>query len=452
MKININIKFGSNDSFKVEGNGVDKTIEVTSVTTPHTEQLHCANNIFNILKQSELIPSETILDLLNLSLAVYTADQLVSRNVYGYYHWNRYFEIYIPVTDLKGWQSVKDDLTETLSFLSGDKWKINFRKRDAFYKEPITRNNAIREIDKVSLFSGGLDSLIGAIDLLNNDEKIVLVGHHKKGGHDLDAQKKLVNELHKEFSKNIIYNHQFYVQPEFENNKDLAGEDTQRARSFLFLTLGIAVANSYGEEIPLIIPENGLISLNIPLTPTRLGTYSTKTTHPYFLRRFAEILKRIGINNSLQNPYQFKTKGEMIVDCQRHHATLLSKISNNSISCSKPGYYTRWRKKGTPDITEVQCGHCIPCIIRRAAMHKGGIDKFEGNYVFDVKSFERSDNKGRGADLHAFKIGIQKYLTQNKLTIFELLKSGALPEDDINKYLGVAKNGFEEVKKFILDN
>lgn len=449
MKININIKFSGEDSLGITESNNILNLEIGSITNSQKEQYHCSNNIFSLFQDAKLIPSEMIIDILNLSLAVYSVDQLISRNKYGYYNWNRYFELCLPVFELDKWKSIVTDLSETLSFLSGDKWNIILRSREAYYSENIETKN--KDIDKVSLFSGGLDSLIGAIDFLNNKEKVVLVGHHRRGSIEKNFQENLIQNLETEFSANIE-SFLFYVQPEFEKQKKiLLGEDTQRARSFLFLGLGIAIANSYGRNVKLMIPENGLISLNIPLTPTRLGTYSTKTTHPYFLTRFMDILEKLGIYNKIENPYQFKTKGEMIVDCQVHNKDIIAKLANQSISCSKPGHYKRWRRKGTPDVNEEHCGHCVPCIIRRAAMYKGNLDEFKGNYAYDVKTFDKTNNKGKGSDLHAFNIGIQKYLTQNKLTIFELLKSGALPEEDINSYMMVARNGYEEVNEFILN-
>ena len=98
--------------------------------------------------------------------------------------------------------------------------------------------------------------------------------------------------------------------------------------------LGIAVANSYGDTIPLYIPENGLISLNIPLTSSRIGSSSTRTTHPYFLDTLSKILIRLDIKNKIINPYQFLTKGEMITHSKNRN--LISKFYNETVSCAHP--------------------------------------------------------------------------------------------------------------------
>ena len=60
-----------------------------------------------------------------------------------------------------------------------------------------------------------------------------------------------------------------------------------RGRSFNFLAmamLGLSVVQRInGNDInKIFIPENGYISLNPPLTRRRIGSLSTRTTHPNF--------------------------------------------------------------------------------------------------------------------------------------------------------------------------
>ncbi len=78
-----------------------------------------------------------------------------------------------------------------------------------------------------------------------------------------------------------------------------------------FLSLALLVANSSNEKTEVFIPENGLISLNLPLTPARGGSHSTKTTHPKYISLLNEIFDKVGIKNKIINPYRFMTKGEM---------------------------------------------------------------------------------------------------------------------------------------------
>ena len=70
----------------------------------------------------------------------------------------------------------------------------------------------------------------------------------------------------------------------------------------------------------------------------------------------------------IENPYQFKTKGEMLAECldqgiARTHA-------HTTTSC---GRYKRFGYR--------HCGRCVPCLIRRAAFNAWGVgDKTE--YVY----------------------------------------------------------------------
>ncbi|MEZ5196414.1 MAG: Qat anti-phage system QueC-like protein QatC [Bacteroidales bacterium] len=440
MKINIIVKGKIDDSFQLGGSKSENTLKIPSVKIPEFEGSAVTHNIRELIKSSDLILFEDIVDFLNLGLAVYTIDQTVSRESYGYYHWNRYFSIYLPVANIEMWENVRKELEETLSFLSGDKWIINLRTRKPYNTSEEKRKD--HKYDKVCLFSGGLDSFIGAIDLLN-DSNVALVSHHKKGGKEKSAQQMLLNKLKEKNKDKLIKDFLFYVQPRKKVNKVLGGEDSQRARSFLYIVLGIAIAHSLGDDIPLYIPENGLISLNISLTKTRQGTYSTKTTHPYFLQRISDILKKLSINNSIINPYQFNTKGEMIVNAINKN--LVRELFSNTISCSKPNHYVRWHK------IDKQCGHCVPCIIRRAALKKAGLDR-NNDYVKDLLTFDKSLNNSIGSDLRAFKIAIYKYLTLGKLSPFELLKNGALPPENISDYLGVVKRGLKEVNDFVTNS
>ena len=438
MKINIIVKQSRKDSFTLNEDESNKVLLISSINSSGFDKSSISHNIKDLLDVSKIYPSEDIIDFLNLGLAIYTIDQTVSRKDYGYYHWNRYFLIHLPVLNLGKWNKVKKELEETLSFLSGDRWEIHFRERDNFYKKNPTKENY--GIDKVCLFSGGLDSFIGAVDLLE-DSNIALVGHHKKGGKEKHAQEILIQNLKKEYKNKKVLDFLFYVQPKKDRKVEFGGEDSQRARSFLYITLGIAIANSLGDNIPLFIPENGPISLNISLTNTRQGTYSTKTTHPYFINRIIKVLQSLSIDNQIINPFQFLTKGEMIMNSK--NIKVAKKLASKTISCSKPDYYRRWHGKDN-----LHCGHCVPCIIRRAALNKAKMDS-ANDYVFDVKTFDSSYNNSIGADLHAFKIAIYRYIIKNKLNFFELLKSGALPPEHISDYLSVAKSGLSEVNDFL---
>lgn len=82
--------------------------------------------------------------------------------------------------------------------------------------------------------------------------------------------------------------------------------------------------------------------MNIPLTEHRMGSLSTRTTHPYFMGLLQELLKSLDLKITIVNPYQFKTKGEMMLECKD-----LEFLKSNyplTMSCSHPDL-GRWKKK-----------------------------------------------------------------------------------------------------------
>ena len=72
-------------------------------------------------------------------------------------------------------------------------------------------------------------------------------------------------------------------------------ENTTRSRSFFFIAAGLARAALLGPEAPLYVPENGVIGINVPVSPSRAGSLSTRTTHPFFMAMLRRLLDSIGI-------------------------------------------------------------------------------------------------------------------------------------------------------------
>lgn len=427
----------ADDSFKMEKKDIN-VLYLNSVTEKQKSNF-LKHNIIRLLLEKHS-PSEQMVDFLNLAIAVYTADQLISRNDNGYLGWNRMIEIYLPVNDLHLWEDQKEKLEEMLCFLSGDKWILHFRNRPAYsLKSPKIDH----KLDRVSLFSGGLDSYIGAIDLLSENLKVAFVGHHKSGATELPFQKNLLDGLEKAYPKDHVTQFLFHVQPEKVTEKGFSGESSQRARSILFIALGLSVANSYGKDIDLIVPENGLISLNVPLTKSRIGSLSTRTTHPYFFALINECLSSLGIENKVINPYRFSTKGEMLKGCKNQK--LIKENAFETVSCSKPGHYKRWHRG-----KNIHCGHCTPCIIRRASMAKADIDV--GNrYEFDIIKKPPAMGTPQGIDCNAFKSALERVRLKN-VSLLDIAVSGPLPGDnkELNELKMVYLRGMEEVKNFFL--
>ena len=312
------------------------------------------------LSSRGIYPSETAVDLLILAATIMASDTRISRQTESQDSWTREIDLYIPVKDPALWMGNSSLLQRMLKFLTGDRWRVFFQPRSEGFENLVDCNgNFIKaSFTSVSLFSGGLDSFVGAVDLLESGENTLFVSHYWDPS--TSSQKtcaQLIGSVYGDM-------HPLHVRARIGFPDHLVAgsepEMTMRARSFLFFALGALAASSLN-GIPLIyVPENGLISLNVPLDPLRLGAWSTRTTHPFYMARWQELLDRLHINAKIENPYRFKTKGEMLVDCK--NATFLRQNLATTISCSS---FAKGRYRG---LSPAHCGYCLPCLIRRAAI------------------------------------------------------------------------------------
>jgi hypothetical protein len=209
-----------------------------------------------------------------------------------------------------------------------------------------------------------------------------------------------------------------------------------RSRSVLFLSLGVAVASALKVKV-LIVGENGLISLNVPLTLARLGSNSTRTTHPHVIEMLREILRVIGLDVTVVLPYRFQTKGEMLTGTR--DPALLAEVTPLTMSCSHPeiGRY----RGNTPG---KHCGYCVPCVIRRAALMRAGLP--HDTYEVDVLTNPPPLGSDTARDLRAFGMAIERFKTMSQsVQSASVLATGPVPASDAAQYVGVYSRGIGEV-------
>lgn len=424
---------GGNDDFSPSKKGASMTYIQINKKDGHNAVV--AEFLENVQEHTGIMPSTTSIDLLTIAITIYAADLSVIRKdtTDG---WQRDFHVHIPVLNSEQWQEASPILEEAVQFLTGDNWKFTFRQRDKesyMFTQPAWRLPP----DAVCLFSGGLDSFIGAIDLASKGKKITLVGH---GGKDVAIPVQSTVFASMKSTYGDLINHlpfRLYL-PHFEEL-----ERSKRSRSILFLSLGILVASSYQEKVPLIVAENGLISLNIPLNETRMGTLSTRTTHPHFIALFRKLLEKININTPIHLPYGFKTKGEMIEECLNQE--LMKSLLPETMSCTNPES-SRF-KQMTPGI---HCGHCIPCIVRRASINAAGITD-KTLYCLDVLTDPPSADKDSGSDLRAIQMRLEELKSIDPSDLFfEMQGYATLPPDDLEEYLELYMRGMKELESFLI--
>jgi 7-cyano-7-deazaguanine synthase in queuosine biosynthesis len=402
------------------------------------------NNVRTLFEDKFLVRPQGIQsDLVNLAIATYTADLRIPRE-YSDDRWSRDLVVHLPVLDVATWEQSSRTLHGMLDFLTGDSWEFRFRPMAGPKSSPIKPKPLAA--DAVCLFSGGLDSLVGAIDLLNGGKKVALVGHHGAGLTN-SFQRETLSVLNEKFPDQILP-FMFYVQPPKNERTDqsgkkvkiVEGESTMRSRSILFFALGIAVTGMLKGPSILTAAENGLISLNVPLADSRMGSLSTRTTHPHFIARFQELLRDLKIKSEIAMPYRFQTKGEMVKAVADRSALEATVKLTMSCSHTEAG---RWRGKAGQ-----HCGYCVPCIIRHAATTAAGVD--DSPYLMDVRTNPPSSETGTGRDLQAFRIALERSSQEKPHdAIFHVLSTGPLPPADINQYADVYRRGMEEVRCFL---
>jgi 7-cyano-7-deazaguanine synthase in queuosine biosynthesis len=335
-------------------------------------------------------PPPAVQGFLLAALGVWAGDKLLPRSSQPD-AWTRVVALHLPTT--KEWAGLFPRLSPVLSFLSGDLWTLKARESPCDLGFTGKWEHSWQP-DAVALFSGGLDSLAGAIDQLESGRRLLLVSHHDYG--QLAAtQQALAGALIEHYGPERAQHLNLRVQfPE-------APELTLRSRSLLYLALGVTAAAAFGPEMPLLLPENGWVSLNPPLTLNRLGAYTTRTTHPYFLKQITRLWRDAGLNHPLINPYQHLTKGEVLAQCHNHD--LLQQLARLSSSCARP-VASRWRRgpKG-------ECGYCYPCLLRRAALHRLGWDRGEDYLLDALAGPDTLRHRVRGRNLRALLLALRTW-------------------------------------------
>lgn len=381
----------------------------------------CGNAIRRYFQKNKFAMSVEAWDFLSLALAVVSCDFGVKRKD-SPDGWTRIIDLEVSVSNPEKYNENKKLIEDFLAFLSTDLWRITFIRNG--FSEVISNPRPKVKASCISLISGGLDSLVGAIDLVAKNETPFFVSQIVPG--DRQKQTDFVKSLKGQF-EHLQINHSF--------RSPLGLEPSQRARSIIFLSYGVIAStliakSSKHKKTKLYVCENGLISINAPLTEARMGSLSTRTTHPYFLSKFQRLIDSLGFQVEIKNPYQFQTKGQMLSKCKNQ--VLLKKFAHLSTSCG------RYARNGYN-----HCGRCIPCLIRRSSFVAWGV-KDRSGYVYknlgldDQQHAAFDDVRSAAIALHTIKNkGFNQWIGSSL---------AALPAKESSKLRSVVKAGMQELK------
>jgi hypothetical protein len=192
-----------------------------------------------------------------------------------------------------------------------------------------------------------------------------------------------------------------------------------------------------------VVPENGLISLNVPIDPLRLGSLSTRTTHPFYMARWDELLAALGIPARAGNPYQFHTKGEMLSRCADQR--LLHATMTTSMSCASP---TKGRWIGHPI---EHCGYCVPCLIRRAAIVSAFSSDPTQYTLSDLTGRKLNTEGSEGKQVRSFQLAAERLRKRPDIAHALIHKTGPLTDwsDQLPDLAGVYQRGMAELDNLL---
>lgn len=441
-------RFGPDDQIEIQ-NADDEQVTHLQLVAGEKSLDHGIGGALTSLKALGVFPSEIGLDLLVLAAHVHAADTRISRTEQSQDSWTREIRLMVPVSDPPRWEAAAHTLTRTLGFLTGDRWMVEFRHRPERFASIVTPPATLLPpaFDTVSLFSGGLDSLIGAIDLLEGGHTPLLISHVGDSAAS-DAQKVLFTKLKQHFSRSAF--DRLRVRMVFPRHlvKDVSSENSTRGRSFLFFALGVFASTGLDSDFVLRVPENGLIALNVPLDSLRLGSNSTRTTHPFYIAQWNELLVELGINGRIENPYWNKTKGEMTAECA--NADLLKQLAPLALSCA---HSANARHLGVKGRGIEQCGYCLPCLIRRAALDAAwgrGHDSTPYT-VPDLRAHPLGTRESNGQQVRSFQVAIERLRIRPDLARLLIHKPGPLTDESprLDQLAAVYRRGLDEVAQLI---
>jgi 7-cyano-7-deazaguanine synthase in queuosine biosynthesis len=357
-------------------------------------------------------------DLLELAAVLYVADTSIMRgdtDVYGQ-DWQRQIRVIMPVRHVRKWQRAAPLLSELLTYLSGDaSITIEFRphklpKTGQQYLQFKPSSPGFQGANSIVLFSGGLDSLTGAAEAIAANETPLLVTHRSSPTRT-ELQRSLSERLSQEKHCRLPCIGVWVTRKGKE-----AADNNQRLRSFLYLSLGAVAGHEL--NIPRICYcENGITTFNLPLSEQRIGSRSTRTTHPRVISLFRVLIQQVmGFAISVENPSLLRTKRQVV---EKLSQLGCADMIGQSLSCTRTFAVEK---------TKRHCGTCFQCITRRFAVVAADAEASDPveDYAKDIfrSSLSKGVERGNAIDWVNFNLTVSALSLEGLLGRFPQLYDG----------------------------
>lgn len=179
---------------------------------------------------------DVLMDLIELAVYVFAADQATGRGGARDTgdRWRRSFKLHVPVRSPELWSrgAISEALVNVLSFLSDDDYDFTFSKLEQLPSAQLYFPQLVPDfqVDEVMLFSGGLDSLAGAIqEAIIDGRNVALVSHDSA-----TKRKPQVHALAADVAAKAQGATVRHIPVWATKSQSVGREYTQRTRSFLY--------------------------------------------------------------------------------------------------------------------------------------------------------------------------------------------------------------------------
>lgn len=329
-------------------------------------------------------------DYAEIASYVFAADRVTSRGGDTFQNmsetWRRHMRLRIAVREPSFWSShdVLQPMVDALAFLSEDVWEFDFVKAEA--PQPLQgsfdfSNPEDHGRSSIVLFSGGLDSLAGAVHELRTTNRHVVLLSHRNVQVMAGRQADLAEALKIAFPGRIT--HACIDQGLANGASDR--EVTQRTRTFFFTAIA-SIASVLENSDRIRFYENGIMSINLPISGQVVGTKASRSTHPRSLQLMQRLVGVVtGQPVPVDNPFIWKTKAEVVAELEKtQYRTLIGR----SISCS--------RSRGLGAMRP-HCGECAQCLQRRISTVGGGAADADPSEAYEIDFLlgDREDGPNR---------------------------------------------------------
>jgi 7-cyano-7-deazaguanine synthase in queuosine biosynthesis len=334
------------------------------------------------------LPART-LDLLEIATYVFAADRKAFRgsiSAVEYHNWSRVLDFHIRVRDPSFWNSrdVQEALAAAIRFMSGD-GKITFTFASgqdtpptSLFDRPGFHVDVAGLPRAISLFSGGLDSLAGALSILQSGYHALLVSHESQTG-TVRTQRALYDALTRHFPAQVShYSFEAHLKGE------RAPEETQRTRAFLYCSIAFALADACSLD-EFFVHENGVTSINLYRREDLANARASRTTHPQSMFLLSHLFSLIRERPfAIRLPFLSLTKRDII---EMIRSGPMPELLSSTVSCTRA-----FQKEGAS-----HCGTCFQCVDRRIAAFAAGASDADhaGLYGNDIITSDLQDPGAR---------------------------------------------------------